>query len=245
MSDDADEIVVGKRGRILSKLSEGAIGAVFLAIFLWLQFGGIYHAFSRHPNGDGIASVLIPPWAWYRSIEYFWHDWHSESEWTTILSDDAWGILALASADKSDPQFVIDRPAMIKKLRSRVRHYPTGRKDRLRTIVDVSAKWLEQSSRGIILVQFGTPADRRRNEEARGEAQAQLVKVVSDDLYQWLKTSASEADTAFGLIADASGFDPSNIDPDKLRDLLETIEASIDARMGEYQRIKRSIFDSE
>lgn len=245
MNCEADEIVANNRRQRFATLAlQGVVGTVGLAIFLWLQFGGLYHAFSRHPNGDGIAAVLIPPWAWYRSIEYFWHDWHSESEWTKILSDDAWAIIALASADRNEPQFAVERPKLIESMRSRVRHYPTKRKERLRTIIDVSALWSELSARQIIMrVVPGTSADRNRHDEERANAQAQLAKFASDELYQWLRKSASEADNALGLIADQTEFDASEVEPEKLRRALEMIETSIQARIAEIQSMKRAILD--
>ncbi len=44
-------------------------GILFLA-FLWGEFGGLYHSFRYH--NDVVIAFLVPPIAWYRSIEFFW-----------------------------------------------------------------------------------------------------------------------------------------------------------------------------
>ena len=37
----------------------------------WLEFGGIYHSFKNVNTTDGLISVFVPPYAWYRSITFF------------------------------------------------------------------------------------------------------------------------------------------------------------------------------
>ncbi len=51
-----------------------AILSIFLSIaFCWASFGGIYHAFKGHGTADGFIAVFIPPYSWYRSMEFFFH----------------------------------------------------------------------------------------------------------------------------------------------------------------------------
>jgi hypothetical protein len=63
----------------------GSILAIcFSLFFIWIQFGGVYHAFKHHGVGDGFVSVFVPPFAWYRSIEFFFHSSPS-AEWPSEL----------------------------------------------------------------------------------------------------------------------------------------------------------------
>ncbi len=41
---------------------------------LWLEFGGAYHAFTKHGNGAGLIALIVPPIAWYRAVEFFFHN---------------------------------------------------------------------------------------------------------------------------------------------------------------------------
>jgi hypothetical protein len=40
----------------------------------WGETGGVVHAFKQHGIVDGLAAVLVPPWACWRGLEFFWHD---------------------------------------------------------------------------------------------------------------------------------------------------------------------------
>ena len=60
-------------------------------LFLGFWFGeiaGIIHSVHKHSTGDVIASVIIPPWAWYRSAELFWHDDFDGVNWDKKLNHD-------------------------------------------------------------------------------------------------------------------------------------------------------------
>lgn len=54
-------------------LSNIAIGIFYIVMGLPV-FIGIYHSVKKHSPGDVVASILLPPWGWYRGIEFFWHD---------------------------------------------------------------------------------------------------------------------------------------------------------------------------
>ena len=62
---------------------------LFIIIFLWLEFAGIYHAFAHHGVRDGFISVFIPPYSWYRSIDFiFWiaqrGDQFTKKDWEAL-----------------------------------------------------------------------------------------------------------------------------------------------------------------
>lgn len=55
------------------RVISGLLTFLLYVAFTWGELGGIVHAFTHHGTGDGFAAVFVPPWAWYRSIEFFWH----------------------------------------------------------------------------------------------------------------------------------------------------------------------------
>ncbi len=55
------------------RVISGLLTFLLYAAFTWGELGGIVHSFTHHGVGDGFAAVFVPPWAWYRSVEFFWH----------------------------------------------------------------------------------------------------------------------------------------------------------------------------
>lgn len=49
------------------------LGLVLLACLLWLEGGGIWHAFEGHGIAQGICAVCVPPYAMFMSVEFFFH----------------------------------------------------------------------------------------------------------------------------------------------------------------------------
>ncbi|MBU1124121.1 hypothetical protein KJ652_06075 [Patescibacteria group bacterium] len=58
---------------IVSELLDGIIGWILIIAIIWVEFGGIYHSFSKHGITNGIIATAVPPVSWYRSIEFFFH----------------------------------------------------------------------------------------------------------------------------------------------------------------------------
>ncbi len=54
---------------------------VFGVLIVYLTFGGIYFAFSRHGRADGVTAIVIPPYAWYRAVSPLWDTpkWEQEA----------------------------------------------------------------------------------------------------------------------------------------------------------------------
>ncbi len=48
----------------------GVVGCLLLTI---AEIVGIYHGFAKHHVADGVLTILVPPWAWYRGGESLWH----------------------------------------------------------------------------------------------------------------------------------------------------------------------------
>jgi hypothetical protein len=58
-------------------VASGLLTTVIWLAVGWGELGGTVHAFKGHGVGDGFAAVVVPPWAWYRSVEFFWHHPHA------------------------------------------------------------------------------------------------------------------------------------------------------------------------
>jgi hypothetical protein len=51
----------------------GFVTLIFWTFIGWGEIAGTVHAFRQHGIGDGAAALFVPPWAWYRGAEFFWH----------------------------------------------------------------------------------------------------------------------------------------------------------------------------
>ena len=63
----------------------GVLGGVLFAL---LEISGIYHAAFHHSSGDAALAFFVPPYAWYRSIESFYHTTESDDTSIQDLSED-------------------------------------------------------------------------------------------------------------------------------------------------------------
>lgn len=53
-------------------------GSRLSAVIVWAllgyaEIGGVVHAFRSHRTSDGVTAIIVPPWAWFRSVEWIWH----------------------------------------------------------------------------------------------------------------------------------------------------------------------------
>lgn len=64
----------------MGNVGRTGIGSLLLFLVVgWLQLGGLYHSATAHSGIDLAVAFFVPPWAWYRSVEYFWHDTSPQS----------------------------------------------------------------------------------------------------------------------------------------------------------------------
>jgi len=62
-----------KNNNFFSKLLSTFLEILLLLGFLWFEFAGIYHSFAHLGVKDGVIAIMVPPYSWYRSIDFiFW-----------------------------------------------------------------------------------------------------------------------------------------------------------------------------
>ena len=64
------------------------IGLIFSLFFFYAEIFGIIHSVKHHSTKDVVATVFLPPWAWWRSIEMYWHDDNANVDWNKRLNAD-------------------------------------------------------------------------------------------------------------------------------------------------------------
>lgn len=121
----------------------GNISGLFLGLlFLYLEVGGIVHSARKHSFGDTFVSVAIPPWAWYRSVEMWWHNDYADVNWNERLNTDRTSILMLYIG-LSDNN--IKANEAIEGFKERTNSYPKDKKDSLKSFLNIFVKWFKIS----------------------------------------------------------------------------------------------------
>lgn len=90
-----------------------AFGWVFVLAILYLNFGGIYFAFSRHGTEHAVIAIFVPPYAWYRAISPLWDTPKWQFDARDKIETLAYVVL---HAQGGDPAMRADMAARIPKL---------------------------------------------------------------------------------------------------------------------------------
>ncbi len=76
----------GSENRI-SGLASSVLSIAFFFLFIWGETVGIVHAFRQHGTGDGWGAIFVPPFAWWRGAEFFFHEGETEIENSTSVEE--------------------------------------------------------------------------------------------------------------------------------------------------------------
>lgn len=77
-----------------SELLGNLLSLIIWSVVVWGELVGNVHAFRQHGVRDGLAALFVPPFAWYRGIEFFWHkptpdtEAAGETEYPALDSDE-------------------------------------------------------------------------------------------------------------------------------------------------------------
>lgn len=128
--------------KIISFLGN-SLGLFLGLLFLYLEVGGIVHSVRKHSFGDTFISVTIPPWAWYRSVEMWWHDDLADVNWDERLSTDTKNCYYLFYFYNSE--HVIKANEEIESFRNKIKNYPKDKIEHLKTFCKNYIEWYSYS----------------------------------------------------------------------------------------------------
>jgi len=102
-------------------------------LFLYGEIAGIIHSVKKHSVNDTIAAVSIPPWAWWRSIEMWWHEDENKVNLEKQLSNDMKICIQflIESTDSSNNETLLD--VFSKEISKRIEKYPSDKREFLST----------------------------------------------------------------------------------------------------------------
>jgi len=127
--------------KIFENLLTGLGYTVLSGLILWGYGGGMYHAFEKHGIGDGVVSVFVPPWTFYRSIEFFWHDDFADVDWEVRLSNDLENCIYLLNYSTSEDVNTIELNNYSEKFSLEIKKYPKDKFEHLKFGTKVYIKY--------------------------------------------------------------------------------------------------------
>lgn len=132
----------------LKKNLSGLSGVAFYVAILVGEVGGIYHSFNMHGDTQGVVSIFVPPFAWFRAIESLGHSVDSEDvseeEWAKVLEYDIRYCAALitdCTNQTSSP--TINLGERVAKFSNKIGQYPGSRKERLKNFAQAYIYYCE------------------------------------------------------------------------------------------------------
>lgn len=84
--------------RRLAALISPLLTVFVYVLVIWGETGGIAHAFRQHGVANGFIAVFVPPVAWYRGAEFFWH--HSDPKVQPAEASDSYPELTVDETDR-------------------------------------------------------------------------------------------------------------------------------------------------
>lgn len=102
---------------------------IYWILIIYGQIFGILHSIRYHSQTDVLVSIFIPPWAWYRSVELFWHDENDVTNRQLHKDFHACVKLINNSIDTEISDRDIDNE--LQKIKDRIKNYPLARKEYL------------------------------------------------------------------------------------------------------------------
>ena len=112
----------------MSKIVEYLLTGVLYIALTWGEIGGIYHSVTKHSTGDVIVTLAIPPFAWYRSLEFFWHDDFAGVDWNKRIKNDIKVCIYFLSNMGSDEANLYKLSDDIERFSKRIDEYPEKKK---------------------------------------------------------------------------------------------------------------------
>lgn len=116
------------------------LGVIFWLAILTGEVCGLIHSFKKHDIADGIAAVVIPPFAIYRGLESLWHDDNKDVDWDEVLSYDCEAIITFMNAAQSENVSIVKLNRDINDFAESIESYP---KNKIAELQEVATSYTE------------------------------------------------------------------------------------------------------
>lgn len=132
------------------------LGTILFYVFYVVILGpyplGIYHSVKKHSAGDAVASILIPPWGYYRGIEVFWHKDETAKDhvnWDKEMRTDL-KVFSFLCNEKMNGKTSVESIEALSNLTYRYTQYPEDKKKELLSHVRRYIEYVEMCQRDLM-----------------------------------------------------------------------------------------------
>ena len=130
-----------RAGKALGSL----VGYFWVALFIYLQFGGVILAFTRRGPTDGLIAVFVPPFAWYIAVVAPFEKSPSQTKADENIERLGYAIVYSWSGEVQTQSFISQEIPALQKIYSKTSHdYRSNLDKSLSALVDIQADLVEE-----------------------------------------------------------------------------------------------------
>jgi len=225
----------------MKKYFESLIIVLFVIIMTWGELGGLYHTYTRHREQFSLA-LFVPPVAWYRSVEMFWHKEYSGKRWEKRKWSDAQMIVYIVMSWSREDTNKVKLNEEIDSFAKKISKYPKRNKDEIKQIFDdyfsygtsVYHDFVETSTR---YIESGVYSQYKSDKTKEFE-----VILIDYGLKDYVDLSNKAWDLIMKDLSDSSGNVETNI-KEKWEEMQEYLDIVLDQLKMEMNIISKKIFE--
>jgi len=221
----------------------GATLTVLMYVFfIYGEIFGIVHSVRKHSTGDIIASIAIPPWAWWRSVEMWWHNDYAKVDWDKRLTNDMQNCVYFMNQGISTEVNKYELNNNIEEFSNQIKKYP---KDKLLFLKNGTKNYIEyaNSTSNDFLNSLNKYAETGSFDWIQSEKSIQLEKTLADfklgeDIQHFKKVMD---ETIKQLKVNL----PSQVDIEKIENIKNAQKLNMESQQKECRRTFKNLFDEE
>jgi len=229
----------------IKNIIAGGIGCIVMLIFFfYFQIFGVIHAFEGHGASGGVIALFIPPVAWYRAVEYWWHDDFAGVDWDKRLEYDGQACIGLigASCDNQKGEaveYVGKIGQAVDEFSKQISKYPNDKKEYLKKLSTDYILYIESLYSDLIDV-IKTPSI--------GMRKSQITLKYEDKLkeYPFVKDQIELVDKLiYDKLKEVPKENWETMTPEEHKKTIEAIEIAFRSIKNKMRSTYKNIFNEE
>jgi len=223
----------------------GALAVLFYVLIIYGEIFGIYHSAKKHTASDVVVSIAIPPWAWWRSIEAWWHDDYAKVDWDKRLANDMQTSIYFINQGTNSEGNKYELNEDIEKFSDKIKKYP---KDKLVFLTSGTRYFIEysNSTSNDFMNSFKKYSETGEFSWMQSDKTQQLEKKLADyNLNEDIQFAKKALEETSKQLKDNLPDNTSLVDLNKIESMKTTMILTMESQQKEYRRIFKSLFNEE
>lgn len=232
----------------MNKLKEyfgGVLSIIFYILFFYGEIFGIIHSVKKHSTGDIIASIAIPPWAWWRSIEMVWHNDYANVDWDKRLTNDMQTCIYFINQANDTKVNKFEIIEDIEIFHNKIVKYPQDKLEFLKNGTRYFIEYSNSNSNDFInaLNEYSKTGD---FDWKASDKTKQLEKTLSNyKLIEDIKLAKKTLEITNNELKTNFSDDLEFIDHEKIEEIKTRASITLEVQQKEYKRFFENLFDEE